>query len=42
MVTVGYGDMTPQNKLEILIAMSGMIIGSTLIGFSINSIGNIL
>ena len=42
MTTVGYGDISPSNTIEYLIAMSCMLFGSGLIGYSINSIGAIL
>lgn len=42
MTTVGYGDISPSNTIEYIIAMSCMLFGSGIIGYSINSIGAIL
>ena len=42
MTTVGYGDISPNNTIEYIIAMSCMLFGSGIIGYSINSIGTIL
>ncbi|CAK86955.1 unnamed protein product (macronuclear) [Paramecium tetraurelia] len=42
MVTVGYGDITPQNQYEMLCAILIMFIASIIFGYSLNSIGIIL
>ncbi|CAD8090288.1 unnamed protein product [Paramecium sonneborni] len=42
MVTVGYGDITPQNEYEMLCAILIMFIASIIFGYSLNSIGIIL
>jgi len=42
MVTVGYGDITPQNNYELVCSSVIMIISSAIFGYSINSIGLIL
>lgn len=42
MVTVGYGDVTPANPIEMVIAIIVMIISSVVFGYSLNSIGIIL
>ena len=42
MTTTGYGDITPQNRTEMLLSILFMFIGSVLVGYSINSIRDIL
>ncbi|CAD8051102.1 unnamed protein product [Paramecium sonneborni] len=42
MVTVGYGDITPQNPYEMVFCNLTMIISSAIFGYSLNSIGMIL
>lgn len=38
-VTVGYGDISPQNEYEVMVTMFVEIIGSALFGYLINIIG---
>ena len=38
-VTVGYGDITPQNKYEVLVVILVEIIGTSIFGYMINVIG---
>lgn len=38
-VTVGYGDITPQNEYEVLVTMFVEIAGTALFGYLINVIG---
>jgi hypothetical protein len=40
--TVGYGDITPQNEIEVVITMIAMLAGCAMFGYSLNKIGNIL
>jgi hypothetical protein len=42
MLTVGYGDITPKNEVEILFNILAMFFGCIMFGFSLNSIGEIL
>ena len=42
MITVGYGDVSPQNNIEKVFTMFVMIISWIIFGFSLNSIGQIL
>jgi hypothetical protein len=42
MVTVGYGDITPKNNLEILTTNITMFVASGVFAFSVNSIGIII
>ena len=42
MMTVGYGDITPQNELETIYAIIAIIFGCGLYAFNLNSIGIIL
>jgi hypothetical protein len=42
MTTVGYGDISPENQREALVAMLAMLVGSLMFGYSINSIGELL
>lgn len=42
MVTVGYGDITPQNQLEMLFASVLMICSSCMYAYSMTSIGIIV
>jgi hypothetical protein len=39
MVTVGYGDITPQNKYEIMVVIVVEIMGASIFGYMINIIG---
>lgn len=39
MVTVGYGDITPQNNLEVIIVIIVEILGTSIFGYMINIIG---
>jgi hypothetical protein len=39
MVTVGYGDITPQNKYEAIVVMIIEILGASIFGYMINIIG---
>ena len=38
-VTVGYGDITPQNEYEVVVTMAIELSGSALFGYLINVIG---
>jgi uncharacterized membrane protein YeaQ/YmgE (transglycosylase-associated protein family) len=38
-VTVGYGDITPQNEYEILVTIVIEVIGAAVFGYIINTIG---
>jgi hypothetical protein len=38
-VTVGYGDLTPQNYIEVLFVMVVQLIGTAVFGYMINVIG---
>ena len=42
MLTVGYGDITPTNKLEVLFNIFAMFVGCAMFGYSMNKIGEIL
>lgn len=42
MVTVGYGDITAKNPLEVVCSIVLMFVASVIFAYSINSIGNIL
>ena len=42
MLTVGYGDITPANRLETFFNIWAMLIGCGLFGYSMNYIGEIL
>lgn len=39
MITVGYGDISPTNSIEVGFALSSMIIGCGLFGYSLSNIG---
>jgi hypothetical protein len=39
MITVGYGDISPTNNIEVSVALSSMIIGCGLFGYSLSNIG---
>ncbi|CAK83009.1 unnamed protein product (macronuclear) [Paramecium tetraurelia] len=41
-ITVGYGDVSPKNPIEILTCIFSMLFSSFIFAYSINSIGNIL
>jgi potassium voltage-gated channel Eag-related subfamily H protein 5/cyclic nucleotide gated channel alpha 1 len=38
-VTVGYGDLTPRNYVEVLFVMIVQLIGTAVFGYMINVIG---
>jgi hypothetical protein len=38
-VTVGYGDLTPQNHVEVIFVMFVQICGTSFFGYMINVIG---
>jgi voltage-gated potassium channel Kch len=42
MITVGYGDITPKTRLEILISIITMLISCGVFGYSVNKIGSIV
>ena len=42
MITVGYGDISPQNKSEAVWCIIGMLFGSMLFGYMMNKVGEIL
>ncbi|KAL4482560.1 hypothetical protein ABPG72_005803 [Tetrahymena utriculariae] len=42
MITVGYGDITPQSNTEILMAIIYMLLSSVIFGYSLNTIGGII
>ncbi len=42
MITVGYGDVTPQNNYEVIAATATMFVACGVFAFSINSIGIIV
>ncbi len=42
MITVGYGDISPQNEVEIILCIFMMLIACGVFAFSINSISKIL
>ena len=42
MITVGYGDITPKNNMELLVANVTMFLACGVFAFSINSIGFIV
>ena len=39
MVTVGYGDLTPQNYIEVIFVMLIQLFGTAVFGYMINVIG---
>ena len=39
MVTVGYGDITPKNNIELIVANVTMFLACGVFAFSVNSIG---
>ncbi len=39
MITVGYGDITPKNDIEMICANSTMFMACGVFAFSVNSIG---
>lgn len=39
MVTVGYGDITPKNNLEMVFANFAMFLSSCIFAYSMNAIG---
>ena len=41
MMTVGYGDIVPQNSLEISFTVITIFVGCIIVGYNINKIGNI-
>ena len=42
MMTVGYGDITPKNSLEMIISAFIMLFGCGIFGYSFNLIGKIM
>jgi hypothetical protein len=42
MVTVGYGDITPSNSTEIIVAIFSILLSCGIFAFSLNKIGSIL
>ena len=42
LTTVGFGDITPQNEMEYLICILGLMMGSVTFGYFINSVGSII
>lgn len=42
MMTVGYGDITPQNEIEIITCMVSVVLGCAVYAYNISSIGMIL
>lgn len=42
MMTVGYGDIAPQNELEIIVCLVTVVLGCAVYAYNINSIGMIL
>ena len=42
MMTVGYGDITPQNELEVVVCIVSVILGCAVYAYNISSIGMIL
>ena len=42
MITVGYGDITPQNYIEVTFTVLTMFFTGVLYAYSLNCIGNIL
>ena len=41
-MTVGYGDITPQNELETITAFTSILLGCMVFAYSINKIGSII
>jgi hypothetical protein len=42
MITIGYGDITPQNTVEMTVSIFTSLIGCGVFAYSLNSIGNII
>lgn len=42
MVTVGYGDITPNTNIELLIATISILIACGMFAFSLNKMGSII
>ena len=42
MLTVGYGDITPQNNKEIVVCVISVVLGCVVYAFNISTIGIIL
>ncbi len=42
MTTVGYGDITPLNPVEIIFAMTAMFLSCIIFAYSVNSIWDII
>jgi hypothetical protein len=42
MVTVGYGDITPNSTIELVFGIISMLIACVMFAFSLNKIGSIL
>ena len=42
MITVGYGDVTPKNNIELFFSIITMFLACGVFAFSINSIGSMV
>ena len=42
MSTVGYGDITPKNYIEVLFVIATMLVSSIVFAYSLNTIGSII
>jgi hypothetical protein len=42
MITVGYGDFSPKNTIEMSISVMTMMISCGIFGYAVNKIGNIV
>lgn len=42
MLTVGFGDFTPQNEVEKIVCSATMLIGFTVFGFTLGSISDVI
>lgn len=42
LITVGYGDIHPYNKREVVYTIFTMLIGSAIFAFNINALGSII
>jgi hypothetical protein len=42
MITVGYGDIIPQNTLEMMVSIITSLIGCGVFAYSLNTIGTII
>lgn len=41
-VTVGYGDISPKNSVEVIFTIGTILVGCGVFAYSLNSVGNIL